>query len=141
MLAADVARRVDASGWGAVAAHIPLESDAKRWAELAIPNLAPDRFGSYLTAAWSSVRAAHFFWPWFDARAANAVPFAPADVAPQALALEHRSLIRGRAGRALMSTLLAADRDALVAAAPAIVIWEKAPWAQARAEVWSPKHR
>lgn len=140
LLAADVARRVDASGWGAVAAHIPLESDAKRWAELAIPNLAPDRFGSYLTAAWSAVRAAHFFWPWFDARAANAIAFAPAEVVPQSLALEHRSLIRGRAGRALMSTLLAADRDALVAAAPAIVKWEKAPWAKARAEVWSPKN-
>lgn len=139
LLAADVACRLDASGWGAVAAHIPLESDAERWSELAIPNLAPDRFGNYLTIAWSAVRAAHFFWPWFEAKAANAIPFASADVTPEALALEHRSLIRSRAGRALMRTLLATDRDALVAAAPAIVRWEKAPWVKARAEVWSPK--
>lgn len=137
-LAADVARRVDASGWGAIAAHIPIKSDVKRWSELAIPHLTPDRFGSYLTAAWSAVRAAHFFWPWFDAGAANAIPFSTADVAPEALALEHRSLIRARSGRALMDALLAADRDALVAAAPAIVTWSKAQWAKARVDIWSP---
>lgn len=138
LLAADVARRIDASGWGAIAAHIPVASESNRWAERAIPVLTPDRFGSYLTAAWSAVRASHFFWPWFDAQAANAIPFTADDVTPEALALEHRSLIRARAGRALLNALLAADRDALVAAAPAITAWDKAPWARARSDIWSP---
>lgn len=140
LLAADVARRVDARGWGAIAAHIPVQSDAERWAEFAIPNLIPDRFGSYLTAAWSAVRAAHFFWPWFDAKASNAIIFATAEVAPEALALEHRSLIRARSGRALIGALLAADREALVAAAPAILTWDKAQWAKARVDIWSPRN-
>jgi haloalkane dehalogenase len=139
LLAADIARHVDASGWGAMAAHIPAASESKRWTELAIPDLTPDRFGGYLSAAWSAVRAAHFFWPWFEARAANAVAFTAAEVTPEALALEHRSLIRARAGRALMNTLLAADRDALVATAPAITAWDRAPWAEARGDIWSPR--
>lgn len=139
LLAADVARRVNAHGWGAIAAHIPAASESQRWAQHAIPDLAPDRFGSYLTAAWSTVRAQHFFWPWFEAKSANAIAFDAAEVTPEALALEHRSLIRARAGRALLHALLAADRDALVAAAPAIRTWDKAPWASKRADIWSPK--
>lgn len=139
LLAADVARRVNASGWGAIAAHIPVVSESQHWAESAIPNLTPDRFGNYLNAAWSAVRAAHFFWPWFDAKAANAIPFTADEVSPDALALEHRSLIRARAGRSLLNTLLAADRDALVAAAPAITAWDQAPWARTRNDIWSPK--
>lgn len=138
LLAADVAQRIGASGWGAIAAHIPLAVDADRWAKLAIPDQTPDRFGNYLTAAWSAVRAAHFFWPWFEAKHANAIPFEVADIAPEALAAEHRSLIRARAGRALLGALAAADREALVAAAPAITRWERADWARGRADVWAP---
>ncbi|MEO7774262.1 MAG: alpha/beta fold hydrolase, partial [Steroidobacteraceae bacterium] len=101
LLAADTARRLNADGWGAIAAHIPHVSESARWIEHAIPDLTPDRFGSYLTAAWSAVRAAHFFWPWFDAKAANAISFSTTEIMPEALAREHRSLIRARAGRAL----------------------------------------
>jgi pimeloyl-ACP methyl ester carboxylesterase len=139
LLAAEVARSTAASGWGAIAAHIPLSAQSKRWAERAIPDLTPDRFGNYLTAAWSVVRAAHFFWPWFEASATNAIPFGAAEVTPEALALEHRSLIRARAGRALMNTLLALDRDSLVAAAPAIKGWQRASWAERRADMWAPQ--
>lgn len=139
LLAADVARGLGASGWGAIAAHIPVEADAPRWAELAIPDLTPDRFGSYLTRAWSAVRAAHFFWPWFDVKAANAIAFAAEEITPGALAVEHRSLIRARAGRALLNSLLAADRNGLVKNAPEIAVWDKAPWAKARGDIWSPE--
>jgi haloalkane dehalogenase len=139
LLAADVARRLDARGWGAVAAHIPVEADVQRWVEFAIPDLTPDRFGSYLIKAWSAVRAAHFFWPWFDVKAANAIPFDPKEIEPDALALEHRSLIRARAGRALLRTLLTADRNSLVKNAPEIVVWETAPWARTRSDIWSPE--
>ena len=139
LLAADVARRLDARGWGAIAAHIPVETESSRWAELAIPDLTPDRFGSYLTAAWSAVRAAHFFWPWFDVKAAHAIAFTAEEVNPDVLALEHRSLIRARAGRALLNTLVESDRDALVKNAPAIVEWNKASWAKARNDIWSPE--
>ncbi|GFE80416.1 hypothetical protein GCM10011487_24160 [Steroidobacter agaridevorans] len=138
-LAADVARAIDASSWGAINAHIPQPQDVKRWADTAIPDLTPDRFGSYLNAAWSAVRASHFFWPWFDGKAPNAVPFEAADITPDALALEHRSLIRARSGRALLRTLLNVDREQLLAGAPAITTWERAAWAKERADIWSPK--
>lgn len=138
LLAARVAALIGAAGWGATAAHIPLASDASRWARLAIPDQTPDRFGSYLTAGWSAVRAAHFFWPWFEAKAANAMPFEASDIDPASLAAEHRSLFRARSGRALLAALTAADRDALVAAAPAITDWERADWAKARTDIWVP---
>ncbi len=104
-----------------------------------VRSLTPDRFGSYLTAAWSAVRAAHFFWPWFDVKAAHAIAFTAEEVDPDVLALEHRSLIRARAGRALLNTLVEIDRDALVKNAPGIVEWKKASWAKARNDIWSPE--
>jgi haloalkane dehalogenase len=139
LLAADVARKLGAGNWGAIAAHIPLAADSNRWAELAIADLTPNRFGTHLTTAWSAVRAAHFFWPWFDVKAANAIPFAASEVTADALALEHRSLLRARAGRALLKLLLALDREALVKSAPAISTWQVAPWAQSRRDIWSPR--
>ncbi|RYY27067.1 MAG: alpha/beta fold hydrolase [Sphingomonadales bacterium] len=138
LLAADVAARANIAGWGASAAHIPVAADAPRWAELAIPDQTPDRFGGYLTAGWSAVRGAHFFWPWFEAKAANAIPFEASDIDPEALAAEHRSLVRARSGRALLAALIAADRDALVAAAPAVTEWNRADWAKARTDIWAP---
>jgi haloalkane dehalogenase len=138
ILAADVATSIGASGWGGISAHIPVAADAARWADLAIPDQTPDRFGSYLTAGWSAVRAAHFFWPWFEAKAANAIPFTDADIEPEALATEHRSLIRARSGRALLATLATADRDAILAAAPPLVSWTTADWADGRPDIWAP---
>lgn len=139
LLAAEVARRSGAAGWGAVDAHIPLGDDMPRWTAQALPDGTPDRFGGYLNAGWSAVRAAHMFWPWFDARAANAIPFDPAELAPEKLAREHRSLVRARSGQQLLDVLAAADRDALVAAAPPIVSWARADWAAARDDVWAPQ--
>jgi haloalkane dehalogenase len=59
----------------------------------------PDRFGAYLTRAWSIVRARHFFAPWYEANAAHAVPFDPAAITPARLAVEHRDLLRATAAR------------------------------------------
>lgn len=139
LLAAAVSHTTGAPGWGGIAAHLPAESAAAGWAARAIPDLAPDRHGAYLHAAWNTVRAGHFFWPWFEAKADNAIPFDAADIAPGALASEHRSLIRARAGRALLATLAAADRDGLIAKAPPLLKWEAADWAASRADIWSPK--
>ena len=63
------------------------------------PDLATDRFGSYLTKAWSMVRAAHLFAPWYEAGAANAQDFDPAALAPSALAAEHLALLQAGAAR------------------------------------------
>jgi haloalkane dehalogenase len=65
------------------------------------PDLTPDRYGHYLITAWSKARAAHFFAPWYEASAANSIDFAPGDVTPERLVLEHRALIRGTAAKAL----------------------------------------
>lgn len=65
------------------------------------PDLTPDRFGNYLTTAWCVVRAAHLFDPWYEGKAANAVPFTPDALAPEALAREHRVLLRAGTGAAL----------------------------------------
>jgi haloalkane dehalogenase len=68
-------------------------------ADLLFPPLAPDRFGAYLTRAWSMVRAAHLFEPWYRADAGHAVPFDPAALAPERLAAEHLALLQASAAR------------------------------------------
>ncbi len=70
--------------------------------ERLFPDLSPDRFGAYLTRAWSIVRAAHCFSPWYAADAAHARDFDPATIDPERLALEHRALLQATAARALM---------------------------------------
>ncbi len=65
------------------------------------PDLGPDRFGHYLVTAWSKARASHFFAPWYEASAANAIAFAPAEIDLYRLAQEARALIRGHAAKAL----------------------------------------
>ena len=67
--------------------------------ELLYPDLAPDRFGSYLTKAWQIVRAGKFFAPWYEASAANAIDFTSEAIAPEALRIEHRALLRSSAAR------------------------------------------
>jgi haloalkane dehalogenase len=66
------------------------------------PDLTPDRHGHYLTIAWSIVRAANFFSPWYRAEAASAVAFEAKNITSQALAKEHRALLRARAAREMM---------------------------------------
>lgn len=139
LLAADIARQIDVCGWGAVNAHIPTLERAAEWAKRAIPGRTPDRHGAFLNAEWNAVRAAHFFWPWFEAKAANAIPFDPADITPEKLAVEHRAMFCAVAGQPLLDTLLNVDRDALLASVPAPVKWERADWAKDRTDVWTPR--
>jgi haloalkane dehalogenase len=70
------------------------------------PDLTPDRFGNYLNTAWSITRARRFFAPWHDATPANALDFETGDVTPEALAKDHRALIRASAARAFHLALL-----------------------------------
>lgn len=63
------------------------------------PDLAPDRFGSHLTRAWSIVRARQFFDPWYEADAAHARDFDRAEIGMERLAVAHRALIRATAAR------------------------------------------
>ncbi len=69
--------------------------------DLLYPDLTPDRFGAYLVRAWSIARAAALFDPWYDARAATALPVDPARLAPDALAIDTRNRLRAGAARAL----------------------------------------
>jgi haloalkane dehalogenase len=75
------------------------------------PDLTPDRFGSYLTKAWAIVRARHFFAPWYQVDAAHAVDFDQSRIKPQALALEHRALIRANAAREMMIAFSKGDEN------------------------------
>ena len=65
------------------------------------PDLTPDRFGHYLVTAWAKARASHFFAPWYEASAANAISFAKQDIDLNRLAQETRANIRGTAAKAL----------------------------------------
>lgn len=71
----------------------------------AFPDLSPDRHGAYLSTAWSIVRARQFFAPCYDARAATAIPFNPASITGERLALEHRALLRATGARAFATAL------------------------------------
>jgi len=73
--------------------------------ERLFPDLTPDRFGSYLTRAWSIVRAQHIFAPWYEASADNIIPIDQAKLTPESLAIEHRALIRASAARAYAHAL------------------------------------
>jgi pimeloyl-ACP methyl ester carboxylesterase len=66
------------------------------------PDLSPDRHGAYLTRAWNIVRAAHLFAPWYEASAATARAFSPADLAPERLAAEHLALLQASAAKPYM---------------------------------------
>lgn len=87
-----------AANLGATEVHY--ESYAAGDPEKLFPDLAPDRFGHYLTKAWSIVRAGHFFVPWYEAAHDTALSFDPASLDPTLLAIEHRALLRANAARA-----------------------------------------
>lgn len=76
-----------------------------------LPDLAPDRFGAYLTIAWQIVRTAHCFAPWYEANAAHARDFDPAALDPARLAIEHRALLQANAARASMKARQSATGD------------------------------
>lgn len=69
------------------------------------PDLTPDRFGAYLTRAWSIVRARQVFDPWYEASPAHAIDFDPLSLEPERLAIEHRALLRATAARELAIAL------------------------------------
>ena len=116
-------RSVEGEGWSACLAArlaqrlgVPDRSGAlpcgerARWRAVGLPDLAPDRFGSHLLRAWQVVRAATLFEPWFDVSGATTRAFAPADLAPEALARRHLALMRASGGQALLTACLdAAD--------------------------------
>jgi haloalkane dehalogenase len=101
----------DWSGWEAVfksCSTLPLalpEADAGDPQHL-YPDLIADRHGSYLTQAWTIVRARHFFSPWYMANAQNAQAFDPVDLDPEKLAIEHRALLYARQARAYANAIL-----------------------------------
>jgi pimeloyl-ACP methyl ester carboxylesterase len=75
------------------------------------PDLTPDRFGAYLTRAWSIVRARHLFDPWYEASPAAAVDFNPDQLNPERLAREHRALLRATAARELAIAMQSKGED------------------------------
>jgi haloalkane dehalogenase len=75
------------------------------------PDLSPDRFGNYLTTAWSIVRAAHIYAPWYMASKDHGIPIDKAALAPDKLAREHRALIRATAAKAFHIALNAHKED------------------------------
>ncbi len=78
---------------------IDFEPLARGDPDLLFPDLSPDRFGAYLTKAWSIVRAQHIFTPWYEAGAAQAIPIDQDAIKPENLAKEHRALIRATSAR------------------------------------------
>lgn len=91
----------------AIAGDVPVNSEPAPRGDPAqlFPNLAPDRFGAYLTRAWSIVRARHLFDPWYEASPATAIDFDPAVLEPERLAREHRALLRASAARELATAM------------------------------------
>ena len=90
----------------AVAAHFGVETVEheplpKGDPDALYPDLTPDRFGNYLTKAWSIVRAQHIYAPWYQASAATAIPIDQAKLDPATLTVEHRALIRAMAAKQL----------------------------------------
>ncbi len=90
----------------AVAAHFGIskishEPLAKGDPDRLFPDLTPDRFGNYLTAAWAIVRAAHIYEPWYVASKTSTIPINKDALATVSLAKEHRALIRATAAKAL----------------------------------------
>ncbi|WP_296719981.1 alpha/beta fold hydrolase [Erythrobacter sp.] len=64
------------------------------------PDMAPDRFGAYLQRAWQVARAEAFFAPWYEAKAAHAIPLDPAALDPSALQRRARArIVAGDAAR------------------------------------------
>jgi len=90
----------------AVAAHFDItqvrhEPLAEGEPDRLFPDLSPDRFGNYLTAAWAIVRASHIFAPWYAASRDSIIAIDAEALAPDRLVREHRALIRATAARAM----------------------------------------
>jgi haloalkane dehalogenase len=88
----------DALGAKEIMYRLMPEGDPERL----FPDLSPDRHGHYLVRAWSIVRASQFFCPWYEANAAHEAAFESEQIKPEALAKEHRALLRAKAAREMM---------------------------------------
>jgi haloalkane dehalogenase len=80
---------------------VPLPQLRRGVPDLLYPDLAPDRFGAYLTRAWAIERASLLFDPWYDVGAATARPIDEAALAPERLASAVRHRLRSSAAKAL----------------------------------------
>lgn len=58
------------------------------------PDLAPERFGAHLLAAWGAARAEAFFAPWYAADPAHAIPIDLERITPEAIARRARARLR-----------------------------------------------
>lgn len=139
LLAIEVAARLGLGVAQAVDGLLP--ADPRTAAAAAWPDLMPDRFGSHLARAWQMVRAGQFFWPWWEAGPATAIPFDAAAVAPARLARLHLAALQARRARDLLDALATVDRDALCAKAMLAgmeIRWPLPDWASTRPDVWRP---
>ena len=129
ILAGHVAQRlaVKAIGLNAV-----VPADAKSWIE-SLPDFTPDKYGNYLSRAWRIIRMGTFFWPWFDVKYANSIPFEESDHDPKLIALKHRALLRASAYQQLTQVLLSDERPT----ADTYSSWQVPDWTHDRA-LWRP---
>lgn len=117
--------RVSGDGWGALLAAAVADrlgaatvapvlprGDRAAWRRDGLPDLAPDVAGSHLLRAWRMLRAETCFDPWFAPSATAARPFAPAELAPEALAMRHLALLRATAARPYLDACLDAAEAA-----------------------------
>ena len=91
---ADAARTIEAARDALGARHVVWPTPPEGDPVLLYPDLAPDRFGAHLIRAWSVVRAAALFRPWYGADADHALPVDPAVLDPEVLARRTRALLR-----------------------------------------------
>lgn len=64
------------------------------------PDVAPDRFGAHLLAAWGAARAEALFNPWYEASAGSAIPLAKGALEPEAISARARARLRaGKSAR------------------------------------------
>lgn len=90
---------IDAAAKALGATSIELPQPESGEADRLFPDLTPDRFGQYLTKAWAITRARQLYSPWYEANAAHAIDFDQSQLAPAALAKNHRALIRAVAAK------------------------------------------
>lgn len=135
LLALAIAKSIGADCVSGTNAHIPF--DGKKW-QAAQPDLTPDRFGGHLGRAWQVVRSSQFFWPWYEVRNSNAIPFHSRQIDPEFLAIAHRALLRARSCTQLTQLLLNTDKSLLVKNSPKICNWKVADWAVERDDIWRP---
>ncbi len=95
---ADPAAAVEAAAQALGVAEIEWPAPPQGDPDRLYPVLTPDRFGAHLVRAWGIMRAQSFYRPHYDVRPATAIPFDPADIAPEHLA--RRTLAWLRAGPA-----------------------------------------